>query len=86
MQAGLSLFLTVSRLILMLVARRSVVPILTEDLNRCLKAVSLMSLPWAGVVDFGRTDLGPSFVEPGLANLVLILNTVALVTPACLAA
>lgn len=86
MPADLSRFLTVRGWIVTPVARRRVVEILTDDLNRCLRAVSLMNLSWTAVVDLGRPDLGLFFTEPVWRNFALILNTVALCTPARIAA
>ena len=68
------------------VAHRRLAVSLTDDLNRCLRAVSLRNLSWTAVVDLSLPGLGLFFTESVWINFDLILNTVALCTPACIAA
>ena len=86
MPADLSRFRSVRGWIATPVARRRLAVSLTDDLNRCLRAVSLRNLSWAAVVDLGLPGLGLFFTEPIWRNFDLILNTVALSTPTCIAA
>ena len=64
MEADLSRFRTVQGWIATTVARRMLAVSLTDDLNRCFRAVSLRNLSWTAVVDFGLPGLGLFFSEP----------------------
>ena len=86
MPADLSRFRSVRGWIATPVARQRLAVSLTDDLNRCLRAVSLRNLSWTAVVDLGLPGLGLFFTEPIRRNFDLILNTVALSTPTCIAA